>query len=76
MTKKIFILSNTKVEILCQNTILFQYRNSFPKSSNSDLDPINLKPKLVQDIVTPYACVKLYQNRLTNDGARAMTKFF
>ena len=41
-----------------------------------DLDPRTLKRKLIQGIVIPNTCMKLYRNWLINEGTRAMTKFF
>ena len=41
---------------------------------NCDLDPNNLKPKLIQGIVILNITVMLYQNQLMNEVAIAMTK--
>ena len=50
----------------------------FSKNSHCDLDldldSIMLKRKLVQGIVKPNTCVKLYRNWIINEVARAMTK--
>ena len=54
----------------------------FSKNSNFDLTldplpltlPINLKRKLAQATVISNIAVKLYQNRLINEGARTMIK--
>ena len=41
-----------------------------------DLDSITLKRNLLRGIVIPNTCVKLYRNRIINEGTRALKCFF
>ena len=53
-----------------------EWWQSFSNSSHCDLDhdPIMLLCKLVQHIVIPSTCVKLYRNWRINEISRVMTK--
>ena len=48
------------------------------KNSNSDfdIDPMNLKLEIVQDILILYKCVKFDWNLCKNEAARVLTKIF